>query len=313
LLAVVDPQPYEVALAQAKANLYKDQATLKDAKLDLGRFQDLYKEGVISKQQLDSQTALVGQLEGAIQADQAQIDNAALNLKYTRITSPVAGRVGLRQVDVGNMVHAADQNPMLVVTQLTPIAVIFTLPEDSLPNVAAHMQKGTLQVEAYSRDGQTKLATGKLLTIDNEIDPTTGTGKLKAIFDNRDHILWPNQFVNIQLLLETRKDSLVVPAAAIQRGPQGMYTYVVKADKTVEVRPVDVGFTQNNVACLNSGLEPGESVVTDGQDKLQAGSRVEVRGGGGSQGQHAANPDGSPRGGHYGDHASGKKLAQVAQ
>ena len=218
----------------------------------------------------------MGQFEGTVQSDQAAIDNAKLQLTYTRITSPVSGRIGLRLVDIGNMVHASDANPLLVVTQLQPIAVVFTLPEDVLPNVAKHMRNGTLQVDAYSRDDTTKLATGKLLTIDNQIDQTTGTGKLKAMFDNTDHSLWPNQFVNAHLLLETRKGVTVIPAAAIQRGPQGgAFTYLVKTDKTVEVRPVKVAFTQANISAIESGLAPGELVVTDGQDKLQGGSRVE--------------------------------------
>jgi multidrug efflux system membrane fusion protein len=279
LLAVIDPRPYEVALKQAEATLYKDQSSLKDVKLNLQRFQDLYKDGVISKQQMDTQESLVGQLEGAVRGDQAQIDNVKLNLVYTRITAPVSGRVGLRQVDIGNMVHASDPTGILVITQLQPIAVIFTLPEDNLPAVSKRMHAGPLEVEAYSRDDQTKLATGKLLTIDNQIDQTTGTGKLKAVFDNRERALWPNQFVNIHLLLEVRKDNTVVPAAAIQRGPQGTYVFTVKPDKTVELRPVMVSFNEGNFSAISKGLAPGEAVVTDGQDKLQNGSQVEVRGG----------------------------------
>jgi multidrug efflux system membrane fusion protein len=276
LLIVIDPRPYQVQLEQAQAALARDQAQLKNAQLDYDRYQGLVKEGVIAQQQFDAQKALVGQLQGTIQSDQAAIDNAKLQLVYTRILAPVRGRIGLRLVDIGNMVHAADTNPLLVVTQLQPIAVVFTLPEDALPNVAQHMKKGTLQVEAYSRDDNTKLATGKLLTIDNQIDQTTGTGRLKAMFDNIDNALWPNQFVNAHLLLETRKGTIVVPAAAIQRGPQGgSFTYVVKADKTVEVRPVKVAFNQANVSAIDSGLSPGDLVVTDGQDKLQAGSLVD--------------------------------------
>jgi multidrug efflux system membrane fusion protein len=281
LLAVIDPRPYEVALSQVEAMLYKDQSALNDAKLNLQRFQGLVKEGVIPQQQYDTQAATVGQLEGAVRSDQAQVDNVKLNLVYSRITAPVSGRVGLRQVDIGNMIHAADPNGLVVITQLQPIAVIFTLPEDNLQNVAQHMKKETLQVEAYSRDDQTKLATGKLLTIDNQIDPQTGTGKLKAIFDNRDNSLWPNQFVNARLLLEVRKNSTVIPAAAVQRGPQGTYVFTVKPDKTAELRPVTVSFSQGNYAAISQGIASGESVVTDGQDKLQPGTPVEVRGGGG--------------------------------
>jgi multidrug efflux system membrane fusion protein len=276
LLLVIDPRPYQVQLEQSEAALARDQAQLKNAQLDYDRYQGLFKEGVISQQQYDGQRALVGQLEGTDKADQAAIDNAKLQLVYTRVTAPVNGRIGLRLVDIGNMVHATDTNPLLVVTQLQPIAVVFTLPEDSLPTVAKHMKSGPLEVDAYSRDDSTKIATGKLLTIDNQIDQTTGTGKLKAMFENVDNSLFPNQFVNARLLLETRKGVTVVPAAAIQRGPQGStFTYVVKPDKTVEVRQVKVSLTQGNTSVIAAGVAPGEQVVTDGQDKLQAGSRVE--------------------------------------
>jgi membrane fusion protein, multidrug efflux system len=288
LLAVIDPRPYQVALAQAEATLYKDQSALKDAKLNMDRFAGLVKDGVIPQQQYDTQVSLVGQLEGAVRADQANVDNQKLNIAYTQITAPVSGRVGLRQVDIGNMVHAADANGLVVITQLQPIAVIFTLPEDNLPAVQQHMGKGQLQVQAYSRDDQTKLATGTLLTIDNQIDPTTGTGKLKAVFDNHEHALWPNQFVNARLLLEVRKNNTVVPAAAIQRGPQGTYVFTVKPDKTAEMRPVTVSYSQGNYAAISQGIASGESVVTDGQDKLQPGTPVEIRGGGGGPGQKPA-------------------------
>jgi multidrug efflux system membrane fusion protein len=282
LLAVIDPRPYEVQLGQMQANLFKDQAALKDAALNLERFQALFKEGVISKQQLDTQGSQAGQLEGAVRADQAQIDTVKLNLIYTRITAPVSGRIGLRLVDVGNIVHASDPNGLLVITQLQPIAALFTLPEDNLPNISRYMKNGSLQVEAYSRDDQTKIATGKLTTIDNQIDPATGTGKLKAVFENLDSSLWPNQFVNVHLLLEVRKNNIVVPAAAIQRGPQGTYVFTVKPDNTAEMRPVSVSLTVGNFAAVDRGLAVGEPVVTDGQDKLQPGSHVEARGGNGS-------------------------------
>jgi len=280
LLAVIDPRPYEVQLSQMQANLFKDQAALKDANLNLQRFQSLFKEGVISKQQLDTQGSQTGQLEGAVRADQAQIDNVKLNLIYTRITAPVSGRIGLRLVDVGNIVHASDPTGLLVITQLQPIAALFTLPEDNLPNISRSMKKGALQVEAYSRDDQTRIASGKLTTIDNQIDPATGTGKLKAVFENLDSSLWPNQFVNVHLLLEVRKNNTVVPAAAIQRGPQGTYVFTVKPDNTAEMRPVSVSLTVGSFAAVDQGLAVGEQVVTDGQDKLQPGSHIELRGGG---------------------------------
>jgi multidrug efflux system membrane fusion protein len=287
MLAEIDPRPYEVQLSQAQATLFKDQAALKDARLNLQRFQELYKDGVIPKQQFDTQGSLEAQLDGAVRADQAQVDTVKLNLVYTRITAPVSGRIGLRQIDVGNMVHAADPNGLLVITQLQPIAVIFSLPQDNLQSVSQHMNKGKLPVEAYSRDDQTKIATGMLTTIDNQIDITTGTGKLKAVFENRDRSLWPNQFVNVHLLLEVRKNNIVVPAAAIQRGPQGTYVFAVKPDKTADMRNVTVSFTQANFAAISQGINAGDLVVTDGQDKLQAGTRVEIRGAGqnGSSGQ----------------------------
>jgi multidrug efflux system membrane fusion protein len=277
LLVLIDPRPYEVALSQAQATLFRDQAQLRDARINLERFTGLFAAKIIPQQQLDTQRATVDQLEGAVRADQAQIDNAKLNLVYCRITSPISGRVGLRLVDSGNMVHAADTNGLLVITQLQPIAVLFTLPQDLLLTVQKAMSKGQLTAQAYSRDDQTQLATGKLLTIDNQIDPTTGTAKLKAVFENNERVLWPNQFVNVKLLLETRKDNTIVPAAAIQNGPQGNFAYVVKPDKTVELRPVQVSFTQGSITSVASGLSPGEQVVTEGQDKLQSGSRVEIR------------------------------------
>jgi multidrug efflux system membrane fusion protein len=299
LLAQIDPRPYEVQLSQAQATLFKDQSALKDAKVNLDRFQQLYKDGVIPKQQLDTQDSLVGQLEGSVRADQAQVDNVKLNLVYTRITAPVGGRVGLRQIDPGNIVHASDPNGLLIITQLHPIAVIFSLPQDQLQPVAQQMRKGKLQVDAYSRDDQTRIATGTLLTIDNQIDVTTGTGKLKAVFDNRDNSLWPNQFVNVHLLLEVRKNNTVVPAAAIQRGPSGAYVFTVKPDKTAQMRPVTVTFSEGNYSAVSQGIQPGDMVVTDGQDKLQEGTRVEIAGngspgagpGGGAGGQ--GNPGGN--------------------
>src|SRR6202162_4726442 len=277
LLIVIDPRPYQVQLEQMQAQLFKDQATLRDARLNLERFTTLIPSGSIAQQQVDTQKSLVDQLDGQVRTDQAQINNAKLQLIYCNITAPFTGRVGLRQVDPGNIVHSADTTPMLILTQLQPIAVIFTLPEDQLPTVSQHMKNSTLTVEAYSRDDQTKLATGKLQTIDNQIDQTTGTAKLKAVFDNNDNQLWPNQFVNAKLLLENRKKSTVVPPAALLRGPQGTFVYLVKPDKTVEARTVTVSVAQGNNTAIASGLNPGDTVVTDGQDKLQTGSKIEFR------------------------------------
>ena len=276
VLAVIDPRPYQVQLEQAQAQLFKDQASLKDAQLNYQRYKDLLQNsGAISQQQVDTQKATADQFEGAVRNDQAMVDNAKLNLSYCHITAPVSGRIGLRLVDPGNMVHASDANPMLVITQLQPITALFTLPEDQLPQVAKQMRKGALQVDAYSRDDLTKLASGKLLTIDNQIDQTTGTGRLKAVFSNEDSVLWPNQFVNVHLLLETRKNATVIPTAAVQRGPQGDYVYLVKPDKTVEARNVNVAITEGNLAQISLGVAPNDIVVTDGQDKLQNGSHVE--------------------------------------
>jgi multidrug efflux system membrane fusion protein len=299
LLIVIDPRPYEVQLSQMQAQLFKDQATLRDAQLNLQRYTTLIPSGSIAQQQVDTQKSLVDQLEGTVRTDQAQIDNAKLQIVYCHITAPFGGRVGLRQVDPGNIVHASDTNPMLVLTQLQPIAVIFTLPEDQLQSVSKHMKNATLEVDAYSRDDQTRLATGKLQTIDNQIDQTTGTAKLKAVFDNKDNQLWPNQFVNANLLLETRKNSTVVPTAAILRGPQGAYVYAAKPDNTVEARNVGISLTQGNTTVLSSGLNPGDVVVTDGQDKLQNGSKIEQRNSnpGNPAGGVNANPNGNPAAG----------------
>jgi len=297
LLVVIDPRPYQVALEQAEAMLFKDQAALRDAKLNYERYNGLLRNsGAMSQQQVDTQAATVDQLEGAVRTDQAAVDSAKLNLTYCHITSPISGRVGLRLVDPGNIVHATDTNPLLVITQLQPIAVIFTLPEDQLPTVAQHLAKSTLEVDAYSRDDQTRLATGKLLTIDNQIDQSTGTGRLKAVFDNKENALWPNQFVNVHLLLEVRKNSTVVPAAAIQRGPQGTYVFAAKPDHTAEIKPVTISFIQDNLATIATGIAPGDVVITDGQDKLQEGSEIQVRNrpAGSSQAPTGATPQGAP-------------------
>src|SRR5271156_1501068 len=255
LLAIIDPRPYDVALEQAQAALARDTAQLGDAKLNMDRDASLVKEGVIPQQQYDTQKALVNQLTGTTQADQAAIDAAKLNVTYAHITSPIDGRIGLRLVDPGNIVHAADAGGMIVITQMQPIAVDFTLPEDSLQAVLQRM-KGGFPVHAYTRDDATKLADGKLETIDNQIDQTTGTFKLKAVFDNKDNQLWPNQFVNANLLLETRKNSIVLPTAAILRGPQGAFVYAVKADNTVEARTVTIALTQGATTAVSSGINP---------------------------------------------------------
>jgi membrane fusion protein, multidrug efflux system len=274
LLLVIDPRPYEVALAQAQANLQKDEAQLTNAKAQYERNKVLYEQGVIAKQDLDTLQASLGTYEGTIASDKAAIKNAELNLTYCYIKSPIDGRVGLRQVDPGNYVTAAGGTALLVITQLHPIAVIFTLPQDQLQQVRDQMRQGPLEVDAYSSDDKTELSVGKLLTIDNQIDATTGTVKLKAVFDNPDNKLWPNQFVNAHLLLETRKNAITAPAAALQRGPEGTFAYVVDGNNTVQMRQLQVALTQGSTSVIASGLQGGDRVVTDGQEKLQAGRRV---------------------------------------
>jgi multidrug efflux system membrane fusion protein len=276
-LAEIDPKPFEVQLDQARGQLARDEAQLANAKLDLTRYQTLAAQGVIPRQQLDTQAASVRQFDGVIRADEAQINNAKLQITYCHITAPIAGRVGLRLADVGNMIHANDTNGLVVIAQIQPIAVLFTIPEDSLGQVLSKIRSGEhLMVEAYDRGGQTKIADGRVETIDNEIDPATGTSRLKAIFDNKSNALFPNQFVNVRLLVEIRKDRILIPAVAIQRGPQGTYVYVVKEDQTADVRPVTVGTIEAAQASVDTGLSEGERVVVDGVDKLRAGSKVKV-------------------------------------
>lgn len=279
LLAQIDPRPFEVQLIQAQGQMARDQAQMKNAQLDLERYRDLYKQNFIPKQQLDTQEALVRQYEGIVKADQGQIDNAKLQLTYSSITAPINGRIGLRLVDPGNIVHANDPNGLLVITQLQPITVVFALAEDHLPAVFERLKAGKqLVVEAFDREQKRKLATGTLLTVDNQIDPTTGTVRLKAVFPNDDSALFPNQFVNARLLLDIKQGAVVVPSAAVQRGPKGTFVYVVnEAEQTVTVRPVTVGVTQGEEASIDTGLASGETVVVDGTEKLREGSKVEMR------------------------------------
>jgi membrane fusion protein, multidrug efflux system len=275
LLAEIDPRPFQVQLEQAQGQLAKDQAQRKDAEVNYERFKLLLNEGVIPQQQLDTQAALVGQFDGAIRSDQGQIDNARLQLTYSRITAPISGRIGLRLVDAGNIVHATDTNGLLVITQLQPISVIFSLPQDQLPQVVAKLRAGApLPVEAYDRDDTAKIATGKLATIDNQIDLTTGTYKLKSIFSNENNSLFPNQFVNVHLLVDTKRNLTIIPAAAIQRGPQGTYVYAVATGNITKIHVVTISQVTGNDVGLSAGLNPGESVVIDGQDKLQDGSKI---------------------------------------
>ncbi len=278
LLAEIDPRPFQTQLEQAEGQMARDAATLANARLDLIRYQTLVKQEAVPHQQLDTQRATVGQLEAAIKQDQASIDMARLQLIYARITAPISGRIGLRLVDPGNIVHASDSTGLLVITQLQPIAVLFTLPEDNLPPVLRKLRAGaTLAVEAFNRDKTTHLASGYLKTTDNQIDPQTGTLRLKAVFENRNGELYPNQFVNVRLLVEKRRNRVIISAVAIQRGQQGTFVYVVKADNSVELRTVELGVVEGNDAEVVSGLREGETVVTDSIDRLQPGSKVRIR------------------------------------
>jgi multidrug efflux system membrane fusion protein len=276
-LAQIDPRPYQVQLEQAEGQLARDQAALRDAQINVDRYVDLFNDQILPKQTLDSQKAAADQFVGAIKADQAQIDNAKLQLTYCQITAPFTGRVGLRLVDPGNIVHAADTGGLLVLTQIQPIAAIFSLPQDDLSRVFPKFTAGTaLPVEGWDRDNARKVAQGTLVSIDNQIDPTTGTYKLKASFDNKDQQLFPNQFLNVKLLIDTQKGLTVVPAAAIQKGPQGSFVFVVKGNQ-VQMKNVTVALTEGLDTGLSSGLDAGESVVVEGQDKIQDKSVVDVQ------------------------------------
>ncbi len=277
LLAQVDPRPFEIQVKQAEAALAKDQAQATQARLLLTRNEALRKENLIAQEQLDEQRAMVAQLEAAVQADHAQVDNAKLQLSYSRITSPLNGRTGLRQVDPGNMIHANDPNGMVVITQLDPIAVLVTLPQDDLAAINQEMSQHPLSAQALSRDGRTDLGTGEVSLVDNLINPTAGTLKLKAVFPNPKRALWPNLFVKVRVQLSTRKGALVVPASAVQNGPNGTFVYVVKPDQTVDARPVTAANSGDN-AVIDAGLRVGEVVVSEGQFKLRPGIRVDTKG-----------------------------------
>ncbi|HTY93739.1 MAG TPA: efflux RND transporter periplasmic adaptor subunit [Steroidobacteraceae bacterium] len=281
LLAVIDPRPFEASLAQAKANLARDEALLADAQLNMKRYEDLIKEDSVSQQQVDTQRSTVGQDEGSVASDKAQVKTAELNLGYTQITSPIDGRVGLRQVDPGNYVTPGDANGVAVVTQLHPISVLFTVPEDNVPNIMRQLKAGaTLAVEATGRANSEHLADGYLANTDNVIDTTTGTLKLRAEFDNSDQALFPGQFVNVSLVVTTLKNQIVIPAAAVRRGaPNGVqsaFVYLVNANNTVSVRPVELGVVDGETQAVKSGVELNDVVVTDGGDRLRDGAAVQL-------------------------------------
>jgi multidrug efflux system membrane fusion protein len=278
LLAQIDPRPYEAALAQAKGNLTRDEALLKGAQVDLTRYQGLAAQNAVAHQTLDTQVALVAQDQGTVEADRAAVKSAEVNLQYCRILSPLDGRVGLRQVDQGNYVTPGDTNGLVVITQLQPISVLFTVPEDNLQAISKRLQAGaTLPATAYDRSGATKIADGTLQTFDSQIDPTTGTIKLRAQFPNDTEVLYPNQFVNIQLLLDTHKDVTTMTTAGIQRGVPGTFVYLINADNTVSVRPIKLGITDGDRVEVLSGIAPGDRIVIDGADKLRDGAKINLR------------------------------------
>ena len=289
VIAEIDPRPFQVMLAQAEGTLAHDRALLDNAKVDMARYEPLVKQQAIPTQQLDTQKALVAQYEGNIAQDVANVNNAKLQLIYANITAPITGTLGLRLVDPGNIVHAADANGIIVITQLQPIAVLFTIPEDRLPEVTKKLREGAhLPVIAYNRDLTKKVAEGTLLTLDNQIDPTTGTSKLKAVFENKDFALFPNQFVNIRLLVDTLQNQIIIPTVAIQNGQQGTFVYVVDENRTAHIRQVTVLTADQTGADIQSGLKVGEEVAVDGADRLEDGARVRVREAGEVERQAAA-------------------------
>jgi multidrug efflux system membrane fusion protein len=280
VLAEIDPRPFQVQLQLAQAALARDQALLVNARLDVERYNHLFERQLIPSQQVDTQAALVEQYQATIKQDEANIENAKLQLVYSKVTAPIDGIAGLRLVDPGNIVHAADATGMVVLTQLQPISVLFTIPEDSLPEIRRKLRDGNhLRVEAYSRDDSRKLASGALATVDNEIDSSTGTSKLKAVFDNADNALFPQQFVNIHLLVDSLKNQLALPNVAVQNGQNGTFVYVVDDQSRVHLRPVHVGVTTATTADILTGISDGDRVVVDGTDRLVEGATVRVRNG----------------------------------
>ena len=277
LLIQVDPRPFRIALQQAEATAARDVATLKNAERDLARYKDLVAQKLIAQQQYDQQLATVDAARATVALDQAAVNNARLNLQFSSVTSPIDGIAGVRQVDVGNLVTPTDASGMVVLTQMDPIAVLFTLPQDDLPRVAAAFSKGPLVVEAWDRSGLAKLGTGKLTVIDNQVNPGTATIRLKAEFSNPDFRLWPSLFVKARMHLETRADVVVIPTPAIQRGPNGTFVYVVNPDSTVAVRNVQVDTVQGPLAVVAQGIQPGDRAVVDGQNQLRAGAKVDPR------------------------------------
>ncbi|MDB5395165.1 MAG: hlyD [Rhodospirillales bacterium] len=275
-LAHIDPRPFQAALDGALATLAKDEATLANARQDLKRFQDTASKGYSSRQQLDTQVATVNSLAAAVQGDQAAVENARVQFGYTTIVSPIDGRTGIRRVDKGNIIHAADTGGLVMITQLQPISAIFTLPQDTLPRISAAQAGEPLPVTAFARDDKTELGEGTLELIDNQIDPTTGTIRLKARFPNPNQSLWPGEFINVRLQVRTVHNGLTVDSRVVQRGPKGVFAYVIKPDNTVEMRQVEVGQEYSGRSLVTKGLAPNERVVVDGQLRLQEGSKVNI-------------------------------------
>jgi membrane fusion protein, multidrug efflux system len=277
LIAEIDPRPFQAQLVQAEGQVARDQANLANARIDLERYQRLAAQEMIARQQLDTQQMVVNQAEATMKMNAGNIDAIKLQLAYCRITAPITGRVGLRLVDPGNVIKAADSGGLVVITQLEPIALVFSVPEDSLrPILRRFRDGGGVSVDAYDREGRTKLATGTLAAIDNQIDPTTGTVRMKAAFANKDGSLYPNQFVNARVLIDVLHDALLAPAEAIQRGPQGAFVYFVKPDKIVQMRRVQVGPSEAGTVAIKTGVTAGEALVVDGAEKVQDGARVEA-------------------------------------
>lgn len=276
LLAQIDPRPYQAAYDQAVATKAKDQALLVNARIDEKRYEELAPQELASKQQVDTQKSLVQQFEAQVAADQAVIDNAKTQLDYAHITSPIDGLTGVRQVDPGNNLHGANGTPIVVVTQTQPISVIFTLPEESLGRIVPAMKSGAVKVAAMSRDGKTEIDLGQIAVLDNQIDQATGTARLKATFPNKDNQLWPGEYVNARVLLKTSQNAVTIPDSAVQRGPKGLYVFLVKQDQTVEMRPIKAGPSADGLTIVEGGLEAGDTVTTNNEYRLHEGVKVKA-------------------------------------
>ncbi|HEY0484173.1 MAG TPA: efflux RND transporter periplasmic adaptor subunit [Kofleriaceae bacterium] len=315
LLVQIDPRPFQVALHQAQGALARDRAQLETLRANLKRYQGLKAQNLVAGQQVEEIAGQVGQFEGSVQIDQAQIESAQLQLDYAQVKAPLDGITGVRQVDAGNLIHQSDQNGIVVITAIDPAAVFFTLPQDQLGSIAQALARGDVPVEAYSRDGATRLAIGKLAVLDNQVNQATATLRLKALMPNADRLLWPNAFVKARMLVETRKDAIVIPAVAIQRGPQGTYVYAVGADRTAQMRPVTIALTTGDIAVVGKGLEGGEQVIIEGQNQVRPGGHVQPSrpgaGGPGAPGPGGPGSGADAPGAGSQDHRRGKPGAEA--